>query len=152
MKLRTAADAAVRQPPLPDSPVISVFFGGADDPGDLGLLKVAVPAGAGMPPHRHHGSDVILIPVAGFVRIVKGEEAIDVYPGDAAFIDKDEAVSLTNPGNQDAQVFVAAGPTSFVRTVLAWAAVDAATEDLAGKAPDAADEADQAAEPVAEAS
>lgn len=114
MKLRTAADAAVRQPPLPDSPVISVFFGGADDPGDLGLLKVAVPAGAGMPPHRHHGSDVILIPVAGFVRIVKGEEAIDVYPGDAAFIDKDEAVSLTNPGNQDAGV--RRGRTGLVRT------------------------------------
>src|SRR5699024_7863894 len=148
MKLRTAADAAVRQPPLPDSPVISVFFGGADDPGDLGLLKVAVPAGAGMPPHRHHGSDVILIPVAGFVRIVKGEEAIDVYPGDAAFIDKDEAVSLTNPGNQDAQVFVAAGPASFVRTVLAWAAVDATAEGTsAGEDANCEDP-----EPVAEAS
>ncbi|WP_022918011.1 cupin domain-containing protein [Ruania albidiflava] len=148
MKLRTAADAAVRQPPLPDSPVISVFFGDADDPGDLGLLKVAVPAGAGMPPHRHHGSDVILIPVAGFVRIVKGEEQIDVYPGDAAFIDKDEAVSLTNPGSQDAQVFVAAGPASFVRTVLAWAAVDAATEDTSARE----DARDEDAEPVAEAS
>ena len=147
MKLRTAADAAVRKPPLPDSPVISVFFGGPDDPGDLGLLKVAVPAGAGMPPHRHHGSDVILIPVAGFVRIVKGEEQIDVYPGDAAFIDKDEAVSLTNPGTQDAQLFVAAGPASFVRTVLAWAAVDAATERSSAEDP-----VQQPAEPVAEAS
>ena len=147
MKLRTAADAAVRKPPLPDSPVISVFFGGPDDPGDLGLLKVAVPAGAGMPPHRHHGSDVILIPVVGFVRIVKGEEKIDVYPGDAAFIDKDEAVSLTNPGTQDAQLFVAAGPASFVRTVLAWAAVDAATERSSAEDP-----VQQPAEPVAEAS
>src|SRR5699024_395756 len=148
MKLRTAADATVRLPPVTDSAVISVFFGDADDPGDLGLLEVAVPAGAGMPPHRHHGSDVILIPVAGFVRIVKGEEQIDVYPGDAAFIDKDEAVSLTNPGSQDAQVFVAAGPASFVRTVLAWAAVDAATEDTSAR--EAA--RDEDAEPVAEAS
>ena len=90
---------------------------------------------------------MILIPVAGFVRIVKGEEQIDVYPGDAAFIDKDEAVSLTNPGSQDAQVFVAAGPASFVRTVLAWAAVDAATER-----PSAEDPVQQPAEPVAEAS
>src|SRR5690625_7276644 len=114
MKLRTAADAAVRQPPLPDSPVISVFFGGADDPGDLGLLKVAVPAGAGMPPHRQHGSDVILIPAAGFVRIGKGEEAIDVCPGDAAVSEKDEAVSLTYPGKQDARVLVAARPASCV--------------------------------------
>ena len=124
MKLRTAADAAVRKPPLPDSPVISVFFGGQEESGDLGLIKVSVPPGAGMPPHRHHGSDVILIPVVGFVRIVKGEEQIDVYPGDAAFIDKSEAVSLTNAGSQEAQLFVAAGPASFIRTVLAWAADD----------------------------
>ena len=77
-----------------------------------------------------------------------GEEQIDVYPGDAAFIDKDEAVSLTNPGSQDAQVFVAAGPASFVRTVLAWAAVDAATEDTSARE----DARDEDAEPVAEAS
>lgn len=134
MKLRTAADAAVRRPPLPDSPVISVFFGGAEESGDLGLIKVAVPAGAGMPPHRHHGSDVILVPVAGYVRITKGSESIDVYPGDAAFIDKDEAVSLTNPGRQEAQLFVAAGPASFVRTVLAWAAADAAEAGAAAGA------------------
>lgn len=122
MKLRTAAEAAVRTPPLPDSPVISVFFGGREQSGDLGLITVAVPPGAGMPPHRHHGSDVILMPVVGSVRLSKGGDSFDVYPGDAAFIDKSEAVSLTNAGSQEAQPFVAAGPASFIRTVLAQAA------------------------------
>lgn len=120
MQLRTAADGLVRQAPAPNSPTVTVFFGGDGDGRDVGLVKVTVPPGAGMPPHKHGGSDVILTPTTGRVRITKGEESIEVGVGDAALIGKDEAVALTNPGHDEAQVIVAAGPADFVAGIRAW--------------------------------
>jgi mannose-6-phosphate isomerase-like protein (cupin superfamily) len=73
-----------------------------------------------MPAHKHHGSDVILTPIAGFVRIGKDGETIDVHVGDAALVGKDEAVSLTNPGSEPARLLVATGPSSFVAAIRPW--------------------------------
>ncbi len=120
MHLRKQAEGLVRRPPVPNSPTLTVFFGGDDDGSDIGLVRVEVPAGAGMPPHRHNGSDVVLAPVAGWVRIAQGEESIDVHAGDCAWIGKDEEVSLTNPGEQTAHVLVAAGPAHFVASIRQW--------------------------------
>lgn len=120
MKLRRESDGLIRKPPAPDSPTVTVYFGGDDDSRDVGVVRVDVPAGAGMPPHKHHGSDVVLSPITGFVRIAKGDEAIDVHVGDAALVTKDEAVSLTNPGTEPARLLVAAGPADFVGNVRAW--------------------------------
>lgn len=122
MQLRKQAEGLVRKPPVPNSPTLTVFFGGDDGSPDLGLVRVQVPAGAGMPPHRHNGSDVILAPVTGWVRISKDEESIDVYTGDCALIRKDEEVSMTNPGEQTADVIVAAGPAHFVANIRQWPA------------------------------
>lgn len=119
MHLRQASEGRVRKPPQPDSPTVTVFFSG-DETSDLGLVRVAVPPGAGMPPHRHGGSDVVLVPTAGQVRIAKGAEEIDVHVGDVALVTKDEEVSLTNPGAETAQVIVAAGPANFVAGILDW--------------------------------
>lgn len=120
MQLRREADGLVRKPPVPNSPTVTVVFGGEDGGPDVGLVRVLVPAGAGMPAHRHNGSDVILTPIAGFVRITKGQESMDVHVGDSALVDKDEEVSLMNPGEEDAHVIVAAGPADFVTGIRAW--------------------------------
>lgn len=120
MHLRTAREGLVRQAPAPHSPTVTVFFGGDEDGTDVGLVAVTVPPGAGMPPHKHGGSDVILTPTSGRVRITKGEESIEVGVGDAALITKDEAVALTNPGDEEARVIVAAGPADFVAGIRAW--------------------------------
>lgn len=120
MELRTPADRLVRQAPAPNGPTVTVYFGGAGDSSDLGLVTVTVPAGAGMPPHKHGGSDVILVPTAGRVQISKGDQVIEVAVGDVALVEKHEAVSLTNPGTEEAQLIVAAGPADFVAGVRAW--------------------------------
>ncbi len=120
MQLRTEADGLVRKPASPNSPVVTVLFGGEEGGPDVGLVRVVVPAGAAMPTHKHNGSDVILTPVEGFVRIVKGDESIDVHVGDSALVLKDEAVSLSNPGDETAHLLVAAGPADFIAGVRSW--------------------------------
>lgn len=125
MQLRKGAESLVRKPPIPDSPVITVFFGGEQNGPDVGLVRVQIPVGAGMPAHRHDGSDVILAPVAGWVRISKEEETIEVRPGDAALVGKNEKVSLTNPGTETAHVIVAAGPADFIAGIRQWPQPDA---------------------------
>ncbi|MDN5723604.1 MAG: cupin domain-containing protein [Corynebacterium sp.] len=125
MQLCKQAEGLVRTPPVPNAPIITVFFGGEQDGPDVGLVRVQVPPGAGMPAHRHNGSDVILAPVVGWVRISKGDESLEVHPGDAALVGKDEQVSLTNPGTETAHVIVAAGPADFVAGIRQWPQPDA---------------------------
>src|SRR5699024_9430089 len=109
--------APVHSANLPDSPRVSVVFGGVDDePADVGMVIVQLPPGAGMPAHRHHGSDVILTPTRGSVQVVKDGQEVTVTPGDALLITKEESVGLTNPGTETAELIVAAGPPAFVST------------------------------------
>lgn len=115
MQLRREAEGP--GPPGADtlhSPVVTVHFGGEEDGPDLGLVRVQVPAGGAMPAHRHKGSDVILAPIAGRVRISKGEESIEMHAGDCALVRKEEEVSLSIPGSETAHVIVAADPANFV--------------------------------------
>lgn len=127
MRLRKAADGLVRKPPMPNGPTVTVCFGDDVESPDVGLVRVEVPVGAGMPAHRHSGSDVILAPVTGWVLIQGGDESIEVHVGDSALIHKDEEVSLTNPGTETAHVLVAAGPAEFVSSIRAWPEPDPAT-------------------------
>ena len=122
MRLIKAGDGLFRQPPAPNSPTVTVVAGGEPDGPDVGLVRVDVPAGGGMAPHKHNGSDVILAPVAGVVRIRKGEESVDVGVGDSILIGKEETVSLANPGDITAHLIVAAGPTDFIAAIRAWPA------------------------------
>lgn len=107
---------------MPNSPTVTVVFGGEDGSPDVGLVRVHVPPGARMPPHKHNGSDVILTPVAGSVRINNGVQSFDVQVGDSALIGRDEEVALSNPGSEPADLIVAAGPANFVTAVRAWPA------------------------------
>ncbi len=122
MELVKQGEGLVRRPPVPNAPTVTVIAGGEEGGPDVGLVRVHLPAGAGMPAHRHNGSDVILTPIAGTVRIAKGADFVDVNVGDSAVIRKDEAVSLTNLGSQDAEVIVAAGPADFITGIRSWPA------------------------------
>ncbi|MDN5816475.1 MAG: cupin domain-containing protein [Micrococcaceae bacterium] len=119
MDLIKANEGTARQP-APGAPTATPIFGGVEGGPDVGLVRVKVPAGAGMPAHRHSGSDIILTTITGMVRISIGDESVEVHPGDSVLITKDEAVSLANPGTSAAEVLVAAGPAHFIETVRAW--------------------------------
>lgn len=120
MELITHTQGLMRQPPTPNSPTVTVIYGGEQDGPSVGLVRVHVPVGAGMKAHDHYGSDVILTPTTGMVRITEGEHSIDVYVGDSALVRKDEEVALINPAGEPAEVLVAAGPADFVAGIRAW--------------------------------
>lgn len=128
MEFRKEADSFVRGNGQPDSPVINVYFGGEEDSTDVGVLRVRIPVGTGgMTEHSHAGSDVVITPMVGFVRIGKGDESYDVHVGDSVLIYKDEKVTLGNPGTEDAVVLVSAGPANFAAQVRSWPAPGASS-------------------------
>lgn len=120
MELRTAENALHRRPPGEHTPTVTILFGGETDGPDVGLVRVSVPAGGGMPAHRHGGSDVIITPVIGRVTISDGATSVDVEAGSSALVLKDEEVSLTNPGDELAELIVSAGPADFVTGIRQW--------------------------------
>lgn len=121
MELRSKGQGLIRRPPVPNGPTVEILFGG-DGP-DVGLLRIEVPPGAGMPEHDHGGSDIVLHTLEGSVVISKGDESIQVDVGDSAFIEKTEKVALRNPDEQrTAVVLVAAGPPVFVSAIRNWPA------------------------------
>ncbi len=120
MQLVKYGEGALRQPPVPNAPTVEVVLGGVEGGPDVGLVRVRIPVDAGMSAHRHSGSDVILTPIAGLVRISKGDESVEVNVGDSVLVRKDEEVALSNPGSSAAEVLVAAGPASFVASIRRW--------------------------------
>lgn len=115
MKFIKAEDTQQRHPDSDTAPYISVYFGDEGDSPDIGFLHIRVPGNGGMPAHKHNGSDIVITAIKGSVVITKGEESHEVTPGTAIQILRDEAVSLSNPNAEDAEIFVAAGPADFVR-------------------------------------
>lgn len=115
-------DQGSRHQPGPGAPTVTVVFGGSEQGPDVGIARVRIPAGTGMPAHRHSGSDVILTTMTGMVRISKDDQRVEVHPGDSVLITKDESVALTNPGDSPAEVLVAAGPADFIATIRTWPA------------------------------
>lgn len=95
MQLMTNDNAPVHCAHYPDSRAVTVLFG-EDDSANIGMATVSIPARAGMPPHRHNVSDVILTPISGAVQVRKNDEVIDIRPEDALLILKDETVALAN--------------------------------------------------------
>ncbi len=123
MEFRSRGDGVVRQPPFPGAPVVEVLFGGDENGPDVGLVRVDIPPGAGMPEHDHGGSDVILVPIVGTVEVTKGDEAVSVGVGDTLLVRKEERVALRNPTDTTAHVVVAAAPTTFVTAIRCWPAL-----------------------------
>lgn len=114
MKLVKSSETVKRSPRPENAPTVSVYFGGEGDSPDLGFVHIRVPPGGGMQEHRHNGSDIVLLVVRNSVVIGKGEESATVEEGDAILILRDEAVTLANPNDTDSEVYVAAGPATFV--------------------------------------
>ena len=73
-----------------------------------------------MPAHSHNGSDVVVSVVTGQVRIEKAGECVDARAGDSVLVRKDEEVSLSNPGDAPAELFVAVGPANFIAGIRRW--------------------------------
>ncbi len=117
MHLVRGQDAPVHATRGSDGPTISVLFGANRDSDQVGMVRVTMPPSSHMPPHRHGGSDTILAPVKGSVRVTKAGEPVDLDPGDALLILKYESVTLENPHQQPAEVLVAAGPAGFISAV-----------------------------------
>lgn len=125
MELCRRGEGVKRRPGFPKAPTVEVLFGGDDGGPAVGVVRVVVPAGAGMPEHDHGGSDVVLLPQVGSVEISSGEETIQVAAGDAALVRREERVSLRNPNQTDAEVIVAAAPPAFLASIRAWPAASA---------------------------
>lgn len=62
------------------------------------------------------------------MELLKVEEVAEVGPGDAVLVRKEEAVGLANPGDETAELVVAAGPANFVAAARAMPA--AVTSDV----------------------
>lgn len=120
MQLIKSGDGLVRQPPMPNSPSVTVIAGGETGGPDVGLVRVEMPAGCRMAPHAHGGSDIIVTPIVGSVQIGNGTETIDVNVGDSALVTREETVSLTNSADETAHLIVAAGPATFITRIRAW--------------------------------
>lgn len=120
MQLTKRGQGTLHSPPAPNAPVVEALFGGIEGGPDLGVAKVKVPAASGMPPHRHGGSDVVIIPLDGPVEITDGTETHRLEIGDAILITKDEEVGLANPGDTPVEVLVTAGPANFVTNIRSW--------------------------------
>ncbi len=125
MELVARGEGIVRQPPVPHGPTVEVLFGGDEGGPAVGVVRVEVPPGAGMPEHDHGGSDVVVMPVVGGVEISQGQRTVAAGVGDAVLIRRDERVALRNPGDEPAQLVVAAGPATFVASMRAWSDVTA---------------------------
>ena len=99
------ANAPTGSAHIPDYSSVAVLIG-EEDGADLGMVRIDVPAGSHMQEHRHNGSDVILAPISGAVRIIKEGATTDVRTGDAVLILKDESVELVNPHDDAAELIV----------------------------------------------
>lgn len=113
----------LHRPPAPDAPTVEILFG-AEDGAELGVIRVEVPPGSGMPEHGHGGSDVIVMPTTGSIIMSQGDTSTVVEPGDAMLVPKDETVALRNPNDVSVQVLVAAAPTTFIANVATWPALE----------------------------
>lgn len=122
MELISNGEGSFHSPPVPNTPIAQVLFGGVEGGPDVGVAKVRVPVGTAMPEHDHSGSDVIVMPIEGSLEITKGGEPTAIGVGDALLIHKHEKVGVRNPNDTDAEFIVAAAPPNFLVGIRGWPA------------------------------
>ena len=116
-----------RHQAMPGAPIAEVVIG-SEHGGELGVVSVTVPAGAMMPDHAHGGSETLLIPQEGHLRLVDSESGVvtELEPGVLATIPIGHKVSLENPGADDASMLVILAPPDFAAAVATWPEVSVA--------------------------
>lgn len=115
---------ARRQAPMPGGPAIEIVVG-ADRGLPVGVLSVALPPGGAMPEHDHGDSTVVLVPLAGRLRLVEagdGGSVTELEPGALATIPVGQRVRLENAGDGRAQTLAILTPADFVRRLESWPA------------------------------
>lgn len=118
---------ARRQAPMPGGPAIEIVVG-ADRGEAVGVLEVTVPVGGAMPEHGHGTSAVLLVPLAGRLRLVEaGDEGkvVELEPGVLATIPVGQHVRLENAGDEEARTLAVLTPPDFVRGIQNWPPAEA---------------------------
>ena len=113
MLVRSKDNCPTYQAPGEKTPTISVVFGNKEESSDIGVVRVSIPAGSEMPPHKHGGSDIILSPLDGDLEIYDESESHVLSPGDSILVTKEERVGVRNHSDATVNAIVAAGPANF---------------------------------------
>ena len=125
MRLVRMGEGEAHAAPVEGGPVAELLVGG-EEGGRLGVARVVVPPGGGMPEHEHGESEALVLPQEGRV-VIRGEDGREqtLDPGTMALIGVGERVSLTNPsGSEEAVLLAFFAPSAFVRTLASWPAAD----------------------------
>lgn len=112
----------LRQAPFPAGPAVRVVVG-ADARESVGVLEVTLPAGGAMPEHDHGDSAVLLVPLAGRLRLVdvgREDAAVELRPGSLATIPVGRRVRLENAGETEARTLAVLTPADFAEQLEAW--------------------------------
>lgn len=117
-----------RRQAAPGAPLAEVVIG-ADEGLGAGVVEVVVPAGAMMPDHAHGGSETLLVPQTGHLRLTEAASGrvTELVPGTLATIPIGQKVSLENPGSDEARMLVILTPPDFAAAVATWPIVEPAT-------------------------
>jgi quercetin dioxygenase-like cupin family protein len=97
---------------------------GVDDDWSMGVARVVIPAGGGMPEHEHGSSEAMVLPLDHPVAIVDvaAKTEFGVGPGDVVTIPIGDLVEVHNRGEADATIAVMFNPPDFTRQLQGWPA------------------------------
>lgn len=119
MLVSDAATTPRRSAPLPDGPTVAplVPVGTSDR---VAAVHMEIPAGGGLPEHSHGASEIVLVPLAGAVRLRHEGRERTLSPGMSAHIATGERVSLSNEEAEAATLVVVASPPEFAEHLASW--------------------------------
>ncbi len=106
---------------VPGGPSAEVLIGTGDD-WPMGVARVVIPPGGGMPEHDHSSSAALLVPLDAPVTLVdaEGTDRFDVAVGSVATIPIGQRVEVLNEGSVEASVMVVFDPPDFTRQLDSW--------------------------------
>jgi quercetin dioxygenase-like cupin family protein len=104
--------------------------------GAYALFEVELPAGAGVPAHRHRAEDEACYVVAGRVRFRAGRRTVTLGPGGCTFVPRGTVHAQTNVGPAPARLLVVVSPgagdgRAFSELAAGFATGPAGTPELA---------------------
>lgn len=110
-----------RQARAANGPTVEIVIG-ADAGCSTGLVVVSVPAGGVMPTHTHGGSETMLIPQSGRLRLIDIDDgtSVELEPGVLATVAVGQRVRLENPTDKDARTLVVLTPPDFTTKLATW--------------------------------